>query len=120
MTRDTTKHQSALKTKIWLPLTILILFCYCPTIAFAAPERDLNLAIAGVAGEVIAKLPQDSREAGIALIPLNTTEPDLKTVTRVLTGLLASQLTETIGRGAYRLRTFRLASIPHGWQSVNS
>ena len=97
MTRNTTKCQSALKIKICLPLTVFILFCYRPTIALAAPERDLNLAIAGIAGEVIAELPKDSDEAGIALIPLNTTEPDLKTVTRVLTSLLAAQLTEAIG-----------------------
>ena len=97
MTRNITKTQSSLKIKICLSLAIFILFCYCPTIAFAAPERDLNLAMRDIAGEVIAKLPKDSREAEIALIPLNTTEPDLKTVTRVLTSLLASQLTEAIG-----------------------
>ncbi len=97
MTRNITKTQSSLKIKICLSLAIFILFCYCPTIAFAAPERDLNLAMRDIAGEVIAKLPKDSGEAEIALIPLNTTEPDLKTVTRVLTSLLASQLTEAIG-----------------------
>ena len=97
MTRNITKTQSSLKIKICLPLAVFILFCYCPTITFAAPERDLNLAMRDIAGEVIAKLPKDSGEAEIALIPLNTTEPDLKTVTRVLTSLLASQLTEAIG-----------------------
>ena len=65
--------------------------------AFAAPERDLNLAIAGIAGEVIEKLPKDSGETGTALIPLDTMEPDLKTVGRVLTSLLAAQLAEAIG-----------------------
>ena len=97
MTQNTTKIQNSLKIKICLPLTIFILFYYCLPIAFAAPERDLNLAIAAIAGEIIAELPQDSSAEGIALIPLNTTEPDLKTVHRVLTSLLASQLTEAIG-----------------------
>ena len=97
MTQNTTKPQGSFKIKICLPLTIFIFFCYWVTIAFAAPERDLNLAMAGIAGEVIAELPKDSSEVGITLIPLNTTEPDLKTVSRVLTSLLASQLTETIG-----------------------
>ena len=97
MTQNTPKVQGAFKIKIYLPLTIFILFCYCMTIAFAAPERDLNLAMQDIADEIIAELPQDSREDGIALIPLNTTEPDLKTVSRVLTSLLASQLTGTIG-----------------------
>ncbi len=97
MTQNTTKTQGPLKIKICLPLTILILCCCCITMAFAAPERDLNLAIAGIAGEVIEKLPKDSGEAGTALIPLDTMEPDLKTVSRVLTSLLASQLAEAIG-----------------------
>ena len=97
MTQNTTKTQGPLKVKICLPLTILILCCCCITMAFAAPERDLNLAIAGIAGEVIEKLPKDSGEAGTALIPLDTMEPDLKTVSRVLTSLLASQLAEAIG-----------------------
>ena len=97
MTQNTIETQDSFNIKICRSLTMFILFCYYITIAFAAPERDLNLAIAGIAGEVIAELPQDSSEAGIALIPLNTTEPDLKTVSRVLTSLLASQLTEAIG-----------------------
>ena len=97
MTQNTTKTQGSFKIKICLLLTIFIFFCYCETIAFAAPERDLNLAIAGIAGEIIEKLPKDSGEDGVTLIPLNTTEPDLKTVSRVLTSLLASQLTEAIG-----------------------
>ncbi len=97
MTQNTTETQDSFKIKVCLPLTVFILFWHCVTVAFAAPERDLNLAIAGIAGEVIAELPQDSSEAGIALIPLNTTEPDLKTVSRILTSLLASQLTEAIG-----------------------
>ena len=97
MTQNATKTQDSSKIKICLPLTIFILFCYCSTIAFAAPERDLNLTITSIASEIIEKLPQDSSEVGIALIPLNTTEPDLRTVNRVLTGLLASQLAETIG-----------------------
>ncbi len=97
MTQNITKTHDSLKIKACLPLTILILFWYCMTIAFAAPERDLNLAIAGIADEVIAKIPKESSEDRIALIPLSTTEPDLKTVSRVLTGLLASQLGEAIG-----------------------
>ena len=97
MTQNTTRIEDSSNIKICLPLTILILFCYCPTIAFAAPERDLNSAMQDIAGEVIAKLPKDSGKARIALIPLSTPEPDLKTVTRVLTSLLASQLTEAIG-----------------------
>ncbi len=97
MTQNTTETQGSLKIKVCLPLTVFILFCYCTTIAFAAPERDLNLAIAGIAGEVVAKLPKDSGYDRIALIPLSATEPDLKTVSRVLTSLLASQLTEAIG-----------------------
>ena len=97
MTQNTTETQDSPKIKVCLPLTVFILFCHCTTIAFAAPERDLNLAIAGIAGEVIAKLPKDSGEEGIALIPLSATEPDLKTVSRVLTSLLAAQLTEAIG-----------------------
>ena len=97
MTQNTIETQDSFKIKVCLPLIVFILFCYCPIIAFAAPDRDLNPAMRDIAREVIAKLSQDSREAGIALIPLNTTEPDLKTVTRVLTGLLASQLTEAIG-----------------------
>ena len=97
MTQNTPETQDSFKIKVCLPLTVFILFWYCVAIAFAAPERDLNLAIAGIAGEIIEKLPKDSGKAGIALIPLNTTEPDLKTVSRVLTSLLASQLAETIG-----------------------
>ena len=97
MTQNTTETQDSFKIKVCLPLTVFILFWYCVTVAFAAPERDLNLAIAGIADEVIEKLPKDSGEAGIALIPLNTTEPDLKTVSRILTSLLASQLIEAIG-----------------------
>ena len=97
MTQNTIETQDSFKVKICLPFAIFILFCYYITVAFAAPERDLNLAIAGIAGEVIEKLPKDSGESGVALIPLNTTEPDLKTVSRVLTSLLASQLTEAIG-----------------------
>jgi hypothetical protein len=96
MTQNTTKPQDSVKIKVCLHLTILILFWYCMTIAFAAPERNLNSAIVGIADEVIAKLPGDSGEDGIALIPLSATEPDLKTVSRVLTSLLASQLAETI------------------------
>jgi hypothetical protein len=97
MTQNTTKIQNFFKTKVCLALTVFILFWYCMTTVCAAPERDLNLAIAGIAGEVIAELPKDSGEAGIALIPLNATEPDLKTVSRVLTSLLASQLAGAIG-----------------------
>ena len=97
MTQNTIETQDSFKIKVCLPLTVFILFCYCMTVAFAAPERDLNPAMRDIAGEVIAKLPKDSGEAEIALIPLNTTESDLKTVTRVLTSLLASQLTEAIG-----------------------
>ena len=97
MTQNTTKTQGSFKIKICFPLTIFILFCYCVTIAFAAPERDLNPAMRDIAGEIIEKLPKDSGEEEITLIPLNTTEPNLKTVSRVLTSLLASQLTEAIG-----------------------
>ena len=97
MTQNTIETQDSFKIKVCLPLTVFILFCYCMTIAFAAPERDLNPAMRDIAGEVIAELPKDSGEAGIALIPLNTTEPDLKTVSRVLTSLLASQLAGAIG-----------------------
>ena len=97
MTQNTTKTQDSFNIKIYLSLTIFILFWYCITIAFAAPERDLNLAIAGIAGEVIAELPKDSREAGVALIPLNTTDSNLKMVSRVLTSLLASQLAGALG-----------------------
>ena len=97
MTQNTIEIQDFFKVKVCLLFTSFILFCCCMTIAFAAPERDLNLAIAGIAGEVIAELPKDSGEAQIALIPLNATEPDLKTVSRVLTSLLASQLAEAIG-----------------------
>ena len=97
MTQNTTKTQDSFNIKICLLLIIFGLFCYCITVAFAAPERDLNLAIEGVAGEVIKKLPKESGEPRTALIPLTTTEPDLKTVSRVLTSLLASQLAEAIG-----------------------
>ena len=97
MTQNTTKTQDSFNIKICRSLTIFIFFGYCITVAFAAPERDLNLAIEGVAGEVIEKLPKDSGEVGIALIPLNTTEPGLKTVSRVLTSLLASQLAGVLG-----------------------
>ena len=97
MTQNTVETQDSFKIKICFPLTALILFWYCITIAFAAPERDLNLAITGIADEVIAKLPKDSGEASIALIPLSATESNLKTVSRVLASLLASQLTETMG-----------------------
>ena len=97
MTQNTTETQDFFKIKVCFPAAVSILFCYCMTIAFAAPERDLNLAITSIAGEVIAKLPKDSGEDGIALIPLNATEPDLKTVNRVLTSLLASQLGGTVG-----------------------
>ena len=98
MKQNTTESQDFFRTKVCLSLTVLILFWYCVTIAFAAPERDLNLAVASIASEVIAKLPKDSGEANLALIPLNATEPDLKTVSRVLTSLLASQLAEAIGK----------------------
>ena len=97
MTQNTTKIQDSFDIKICLPLIIFGLFCYCITVAFAAPERDLNLTIEGVAGEVIEKLPKESGESRTALIPLTTTEPDLKTVSRVLTSLLASHLAEAIG-----------------------
>ena len=97
MTQNTTKTQGSFKIKICLPLTIFILFCYCIIIAFAAPERDLNPAMRDIAGEIIAGLPQDSNEDGIALIPLNTTDSNLRTVSRILTSLLASHLTEAIG-----------------------
>ena len=97
MTQNITETQDFFKTKICLSLTVFILFWGCLTTVFAAPERDLNPAMRDIAGEVIAKLPKDSVEASIALIPLNATEPDLKTVSRVLTSLLASQLTEAIG-----------------------
>ena len=97
MTQNTTKTQGSFKIKICLPLTIFILFCYCIIIAFAAPERDLNPAMRDIAGEIIAGLPQDSSEDGIALIPLNTTDSNLRTVSRILTSLLASHLTEAIG-----------------------
>ena len=97
MARNTTETQDFFKIKVCLPLTVFILFCYGMTIASAAPERDLNSAIADIAGEMFAKLPNDTGEAGIALIPLNVTEPDLKTVGRVLTGLFASQAAEAIG-----------------------
>ena len=97
MTQNTTKTQGSFKIKNYLPLTIFIFFCYCVTIAFAAPERDLNSAMRAIAGEVIVELPMDSSEAGITLIPLNTTDSNLKTVSRVLTSLLAFQLAETLG-----------------------
>ena len=97
MTQNITETQDFFKTQVCLSLTVFILFWGCLTTVFAAPERDLNPAMRDIAGEVIAKLPKDSVEASIALIPLNATEPDLKTVSRVLTSLLASQLTEAIG-----------------------
>ena len=97
MTRNTIETQNSFKIEVRLPVTIFIFFCYCMAIAFAAPERDLNRAVAGVTGEIVAKLPKDSGAEGIALIPLNATEPDLKTVSRVLTSLLASQLVREIG-----------------------
>ncbi|RKU06106.1 hypothetical protein C6502_21720 [Candidatus Poribacteria bacterium] len=97
MTQNTTKTHDSFNIKICLPLTIFIFFWCCITPAFAAPERDLNPAMRDIAGEIIAELPKDSGEDKIALIPLNATEPDLKMVTRVLTSLLASQLTEAIG-----------------------
>ena len=97
MTQNTTETQDSFKIKVCLPFTVFILLWYCVTIAFAAPERDLNPAMRDIAGEVIAELPKDSGEAGIALIPLNTTDSNLKTVSRVLTSLLASQLAGALG-----------------------
>ena len=97
MTQSITEIQDFFKINICFPLTAFILWCYCPAIALAAPERDMNLAITDIAGEVITKLPKDSGGERIALLPLNATEPDLKTVNRVLTSLLASQLAEAIG-----------------------
>ena len=97
MVQNTTETQGFFKIKVYLPLTVFILFSYCMTIAFAAPERDPNHAIEGIAGEIFARLPKDSGETGIALIPLTVTEPDLKTVSRVLTSLFASQAAEAIG-----------------------
>lgn len=114
MTQNTIKIQDSFKIAVRLPVTIFILCCYCMAIAFAAPEQDLNRAVEGVAGEIFEKLPKDSSsdssksspidrgklerdEAGVALIPLNVAEPNLKTVGRVLTSLLASQLKEKVG-----------------------
>ena len=87
MTQNIIEPQDFFKINICLPLTAFILFCHCPTIALAAPERDMNLAITDIAREVITKLPKDSGADGITLIPLNVTKPDLKTVSRVLTRL---------------------------------
>ena len=97
MTQHTIKTQDSFKITVCLPVTACILFCYCITIVFAAPERDLNLAVEGVVGEIFEKLPKESSEAGVALIPLNVAEPDLKTVNHVVTSLLASQLKEKGG-----------------------
>ncbi len=92
MPRNTIETQDSFKIKVCFPLTVFILlYCYM-TIAFAAPERDLNRVVEGITGEIFAKLPKDFSDAGVALIPLNVTEPNLKTVSRVLTSLLASQL----------------------------
>ena len=97
MTQNTVETQDSFKIKVRLPLTVSLLLCCYTAITVAAPARDLNRAIAGVADEVVAKLPKDSGKNRIALIPLTATAPDLKTVNRVLTSLLASQLTGTIG-----------------------
>ena len=97
MIQHTIKTQDSFKITVYLPVATCILFCYCIVIAFAAPERDLNLAVEGVAGEIFEKLPKDSGETGVALIPVNVAEPSLKTVSRVLTSLLASQLKEKVG-----------------------
>ena len=97
MTQNTIETQNSLKIVARLPITASILLCCCIAIAFAAPERDLNRAVEGIADEMFAKLPKDSSNLGVALIPLNVTEPNLKTVSRVLTSLLASQLKEKVG-----------------------
>ena len=97
MTQNIITIRDYLKFKIRLPLTVFFLLCCCIATAVAAPERDLNTAIVGITDEVFTKLPKDSREEGVALIPLNATEPTLKTVNRILTSLLASQLVEVIG-----------------------
>ena len=97
MTQNIIATRDYLKIKIRLLLTVSFLLCCCTTIAFATPERDLNAAVVEITDEVFAKLPKDSREDGVALIPLNATEPDLKTVNRILTSLLASQLIEAVG-----------------------
>lgn len=100
MTQNIIVNREDLKIKVRLSFTVSFLLCCYMAIAFAAPERDLNTAIVGITEEVFAKLPKDSREDGVALIPLNAAEPDLKTVSRILTSLLASQLVEVIG-GAF-------------------
>ena len=60
MTQNTIKIQDSFKIAVRLPVTIFILCCYCMAIAFATPERNLNRAVEGVAGEIFEKLPKDS------------------------------------------------------------
>ncbi len=97
MTPNIKTTQNRFKIAICLLFTVFILSYYCPTVVLAASEQDVNRAVKGIAGEIFAQLLTDSSEEAVALLPLNGTEPELKRIDRVLTSLLASQLTEAIG-----------------------